>query len=71
MKTKLLFILIGAMVVVTILYFALRKFISWVAGTDDGLKGKKSTSIDRITTGYIEIMILLLLCVVLLCFASQ
>ena len=70
MKTKLLFILICTMILLSILYFSLRKFISWVAGTDDGLKGKKRTSIDRITTGYIEIMILLFLCIVLLCIGS-
>lgn len=71
MKSKLLLILVCAMILFTILFFALRKFISWVAGTDNEMKAKKRTSITRITTGYIQIMVLLLLCVILLCFAGS
>lgn len=82
MDYKDLLITIGLMILITILYIVLKKFISWAIDDDDkwhkkhghvGLKkdtlnANKKIAYDRLQEGYLLIMALLLLCVIKLIF---
>ena len=78
MDYKQLFITLGIIIIVTALYFALRKFISWAINDDvkyhkkqghlgptkESTKNRKQLAYDKLTGGYALIIFVLLLYII-------